>query len=562
MSARVGMDISEINDEKTARAWLERRSQKDVVVVSVRAALRVLPLYWVWSQSDYARQRKVTALPVLRCALLSREVSLAPSEESRRRIAAKAPAIINVAQAAAALVSDVSVAKAAATTGAKVAATDDFALAAASASACVTAFEAAVAGFPDAAATRTFSAADKATSSAASHGSFWRAVQSDFADLEAGHDILVEPLWGRQTSLGEPWRKVQAALLSSVENAKTWQFWRDWYNAMLDPAQFPPDWELYEQVALIEDDIWDAGPEAVAEEIERLQHDDDGKGWRAEKRLLRHRAEFSSLSDQAQELRSSVVTLSGEMRSLSERFPQFVADADTVNERLSQIDTRIAEIEERFTKVVTQQIGKVETRFAALQDEYEGKFAASLAAFNAENTIKAPVELWKEKEWEHEERRDQAFMGFVLGLLVTALSIGWVVYLLLDPGDRLVQALSPIGCEPSEHPDLCAGFSFRGMVLSGAVLTLLTLALWFTRLQMKQFLSERHLALDARERQAFAQTYIGFLKEGDTVGKEAKDQRAMVYAALFRPSADGIIKDEGGLDPSLVAALSKFLMGK
>ena len=91
------------------------------------------------------------------------------------------------------------------------------------------------------------------------------------------------------------------------------------------------------------------------------------------------------------------------------------------------------------------------------------------------------------------------------------------------------------------------------------MLTLLTLALWFARIQMKEYLSERHLALDARERRAFAQAYIGLINEGDSVTDEARDQRALVYAALFRPSSDGIIKEDSGIDPSLTAALSKLL---
>lgn len=96
-------------------------------------------------------------------------------------------------------------------------------------------------------------------------------------------------------------------------------------------------------------------------------------------------------------------------------------------------------------------------------------------------------------------------------------------------------------------------------MLAAGVLTLFTLLLWFIRLQMKLYLAERHLALDAREREAFAQSYLGLVREGD-VSEEAKEQSALVYAALFRPSSDGTVKDDGGMDPSIAAALSKFLM--
>lgn len=46
-------------------------------------------------------------------------------------------------------------------------------------------------------------------------------------------------------------------------------FWRDWYQGFLDGK--PLDWELQRRVALIDDAIWEAGPEAVANEIERIQ---------------------------------------------------------------------------------------------------------------------------------------------------------------------------------------------------------------------------------------------------------------------------------------------------
>lgn len=75
---------------------------------------------------------------------------------------------------------------------------------------------------------------------------------------------------------------------------------------------------------------------------------------------------------------------------------------------------------------------------------------------------------------------------------------------------------------------------------------------------MKLYLAERHMVLDARERRAFAQSYIGFLAEGDS-SEEARQQRAFVYTALFRPSSDGTVKEDGGLDPAITAALSKLL---
>ncbi len=58
-------------------------------------------------------------------------------------------------------------------------------------------------------------------------------------------------------------------LLSYFGQSKDWSFWSEWYQGFLDGK--PMDWELQRRVALIDDHFWEAGPEAVAEEIERIR---------------------------------------------------------------------------------------------------------------------------------------------------------------------------------------------------------------------------------------------------------------------------------------------------
>lgn len=53
-------------------------------------------------------------------------------------------------------------------------------------------------------------------------------------------------------------------LFSSLPEPE-WAFWLKWYVAMRDGA--PLDWDMLEEIALIPDDVWAAGPEAVATKI-------------------------------------------------------------------------------------------------------------------------------------------------------------------------------------------------------------------------------------------------------------------------------------------------------
>ncbi|WP_260100847.1 hypothetical protein [Phaeobacter inhibens] len=80
-------------------------------------------------------------------------------------------------------------------------------------------------------------------------------------------DVFVTPLW-----LGIPKPDLGARnelVFSKYLKHEAFEFWREWYQGFLDGK--PLDWELQRRVALIDDAIWDAGPEAVATEIERIK---------------------------------------------------------------------------------------------------------------------------------------------------------------------------------------------------------------------------------------------------------------------------------------------------
>jgi RNA-splicing ligase RtcB len=83
-----------------------------------------------------------------------------------------------------------------------------------------------------------------------------------------------------------------------------------------------------------------------------------------------------------------------------------------------------------------------------------------------------------------------------------------------------------------------------------------SILLWLIRLQYRVHLSERHLSLDASEKKAFAETFLA-MKEGADVSAA---NETIILQSLFRPTQDGIIKDdESGFDFSAAALLAKQL---
>ncbi|MEJ6850707.1 DUF6161 domain-containing protein [Sinorhizobium fredii] len=90
------------------------------------------------------------------------------------------------------------------------------------------------------------------------------------------------------------------------------------------------------------------------------------------------------------------------------------------------------------------------------------------------------------------------------------------------------------------------------LVTLGVVIT--TIVFWAGRILTRLFLSEHHLAIDAEERAVMAQTYLALTAEGQAGEKE----RDIVLTSLFRPTADGIVKDDAAPDLSPAALLARL----
>ncbi|WP_297340876.1 hypothetical protein [Pseudophaeobacter sp.] len=118
------------------------------------------------------------------------------------------------------------------------------------------------------------SAGNAAHSAALSAGNAALSAHSAvFSDAKAAkngdpHQIFAGALWPRPQDT-ENLLTMWETFAALHDPTGIWTFWREWYRGMLTGA--PMDWDLQLQVALIKDEIWEAGPEDVAKEIERIR---------------------------------------------------------------------------------------------------------------------------------------------------------------------------------------------------------------------------------------------------------------------------------------------------
>lgn len=154
---------------------------------------------------------------------------------------------------------------------------------------------------------------------------FFVELMNDRRAVENGLDLSDLPLFRDVNEFTLFWEK----LVSEVNSKNNWQpgdwqFWVEWYEQMLDPVTNPPNWELLEQIALIEPKVWDAGPKdvsaAIADIEERLSLRDEAKSWQVRAETLE--AEIAALKmrshNQPPELVEEVVALEAPIADLKQ----------------------------------------------------------------------------------------------------------------------------------------------------------------------------------------------------------------------------------------------------
>jgi len=207
-----------------------------------------------------------------------------------------------------------------------------------------------------------------------------------------------------------------------------------------------------------------------------------------------------------------------------------------VEHRLEQAEMRV----EAFDKVNRM-----------TQSDRQNEFDRLLDLFHSQLRLRAPVKLWEGRATQHASKARLAMGAFVSFTLLAIAAGALIPYYF---GDYIAESFFTQVCQTDVPTNCTRAFSAKGPLTISGILVIMSLVMWAIRLQYRVYLSERHLALDASEKQAFAETFLA-MKEGEDVGSE---NEAIVLASLFRPTQDGIIKDdESGLDFSTAAILAK-----
>lgn len=179
------------------------------------------------------------------------------------------------------------------------------------------------------------------------------------------------------------------------------------------------------------------------------------------------------------------------------------------------------------------QFDRVEAELTTLKETYDKHMA-----------LAAPVEYWDTKRKKHRLWSGISFGAIVVGMGTAA----YFLHTELQSVGQAVTASKAEAAASAAKAQAAGSTTIQALADSattwhlGSFILLATLSFWFIRLLVRIFLSNLHLENDAAERVTMAKTYLALIRNDDL---PKGDNISTVLAALFRPTGDGIVKDEG-----------------
>ncbi len=220
---------------------------------------------------------------------------------------------------------------------------------------------------------------------------------------------------------------------------------------------------------------------------------------------------------------------------------RFLANVQTFAEDLHLLKQQQGEMASSMREVVEKSealMQGIEERTTKLQAEWEN----TLEAYRQQLELSKTSDLWSARATLHRTNKEKLGGKVVWAGVCTFLAVVAGAFLFFRGGPLITGSDDP----------------FIGTVFGSAgTLLVLTLGLWATRVFVRLYMTEHHLAIDAESRAALGDTYISLTADGDA----AQDDRKIVLAALFRPVNDGIVNDDALPLVSPAAIMSSYLSG-
>jgi len=169
------------------------------------------------------------------------------------------------------------------------------------------------------------------------------------------------------------------------------------------------------------------------------------------------------------------------------------------------------------------------------------KFFDTKRAIEEESRLYTSKNYWSEKKQKHKKLAIILSMIFVLivGLLITLTSHN------LQRLDKIYINDINITSEVKDIKSRTLSNTTKYLVMRIVEsLLILSLLIWIARIVLKIIFSNLHLKEEAYEKETMIVTYLALIKEG---GGLSEADRGLILESIFKPSTNGLIKDESSV---------------
>jgi hypothetical protein len=244
----------------------------------------------------------------------------------------------------------------------------------------------------------------------------------------------------------------------------------------------------------------------------------------------RMKTENAALKRLVGEMQSALTQYQEAEHTQSNRFDELHGQ---ITEQSANQQTTFDTSQQIRDKVWKEQLNQTQTELTTLKETYDKHMA-----------LAAPVEYWDTKRKKHRLWSGISFGAIVVGMGAAA----YFLHTELQSVGEAVTAGKAAAVASAAKAQTAGSTTIQALADSattwhlGSFILLATLSFWFIRLLVRIFLSNLHLENDAAERVTMAKTYLALIRNDDL---PKGDNISTVLAALFRPTGDGIVKDEG-----------------
>jgi ABC-type multidrug transport system fused ATPase/permease subunit len=208
------------------------------------------------------------------------------------------------------------------------------------------------------------------------------------------------------------------------------------------------------------------------------------------------------------------------------------APANTLRDLESQINKATTLLEEvrqgqaalfeNMHQESLRQIHEAEIAANGQRDDTRKEWSTLKNTYDTQLALQAPRTYWAKQRDEHKLAAATRQNWFIVASVVSLFVVAIFIYVMWN-----TFSAKNVGDVP-----------LAMWVITGAVLGV---SFWVIRLFSRLYLSREHLLRDAEERVTMIETFLALMQHEHLKGDDLK----FVLAAIFRPTEDGLVKDDG-----------------